>query len=165
MVRVSIQDQHTRDLVERMALVFESAGLAPIAGRILGCLLLCDPAEQSSTQLADWLGASKGSISTQTQLLVRAGYVRRTRRAGSRAVYYAIVPGVWSDMLEMEVLRTHRMLQIGREAQQLKEQAGEPVDHRLQEYIGFCAFFEQRLPGLIAEWRQALDAMHANEEG
>jgi DNA-binding transcriptional regulator GbsR (MarR family) len=149
---MSVTEKQERDLNERIALVFESAGLAPIACRIVARLLTCDPAEQSSTELADWLGASKGSISTQTQVLVRAGFVRRTRRSGSRAVWYALQPHLWSDMFAMEVVRTQRMLALGEEACELKRAGGQPVDDRLRDFIGFCRFFQERLPALIAEW-------------
>lgn len=154
---MSVAERHERELVERIALVFESMGLAPIACRIIGRLLTCDPAEQSSTELADWLGASKGSISSQTQLLVRAGFVRRSRRSGSRAVWYALQPHLWSDVFAMEVVRTKQMLALGEEACQLKEANGQPVDDRLRDFIGFCRFFQERLPALIAEW-QAVQA-------
>lgn len=145
--------QLERDLVERIAHVFEGAGLAPIAGRILGRLLLCDPAEQSSTELADWLGASKGSISTQTQLLVRAGFISRKRRSGSRAIWYALQPHVWSDLLTLEVMRTSQLHRLGHEAIELKREVGAPIDERLREFTSFSAFFMERLPGLIREWK------------
>jgi len=161
---MSVEEHKERDLVERIALVFESAGLAPIACRILGRLLTCHPAEQSSTELADWLGASKGSISTQTQVLVRAGFVRRSRRSGSRAVWYALQPNLWSDIFAMEILRIDQMLVLGEEACKLKRSVGQPVDDRLRDFIGFCRFFQERMPALLAEWHEAQAASRRAEE-
>jgi hypothetical protein len=155
------QEQHERDLVERIALVFESAGLAPIACRILGRLLLCEPAEQSSTELADWLGASKGSVSTQTQVLVRGGFIRRLRRPGSRAIWYALEPNVWSDVMAMEVLRTQQLMMLGQEGQSLKRDMGIESDQRLEAFLSFCAFFLERLPSLIEEWKAAMPVVNS----
>lgn len=142
-----------RRLVERISMVFESSGLSPVAGRIIGRLLLCEPREQSSAELAEWIGASKGSISTQTQMLATMGLVERTRKPGSRKTWYRIRPHVWTDMLQLEVLRTQQLNAMAKEALALKEALGEPVDDRLREFHGFTDFFLARLPALIGEWR------------
>ena len=45
-------------------------------------MLICDPPAQSAGELADVLGASKGSLSTMTRLLIQVGLIER---AGLRA--------------------------------------------------------------------------------
>ena len=44
-------------------------GLPPMAGRMWGWLLVCDPVEQTAGQLAEALHASRGSISGTGRML------------------------------------------------------------------------------------------------
>jgi len=145
--------REAQQLVERISLVFEGAGLSPVAGRIVGHLLMCEPREQSSSELAACTHASKGSISTQTQLLATMGLIERTRKPGSRAAFYRIRPHVWTDLLQLEVARTQQLHQLADEAITLKRAMGEPIDDRLSDFRGFTEFFLARLPALIDEWR------------
>jgi DNA-binding transcriptional regulator GbsR (MarR family) len=146
-----------RQLVEQISLVFESSGLSPVAGRIIGRLLLCEPREQSSAELSDYVGASKGSISTQTQMLVAMGLVVRSRKPGSRATWYAIRPHVWTDLLQLEIVRTQQLHALAEQAIALKQSQGAGIDDRLREFRGFTEFFLERLPALIDEWRSIQD--------
>ncbi|MEO3871950.1 helix-turn-helix domain-containing protein [Nonomuraea sp. B12E4] len=79
------------DWVERVAAFCgEAWGLAPITGRILGWLLVCTPAEQSAGQIADAIGASRASMTSNMRLLTSIGLVRRRTRPGERTAYYRI---------------------------------------------------------------------------
>jgi len=63
--------------VEEVGVIYEGMGFPRMAGRIIGWLLICDPPHQSQAQLGAVLHASKGSISTMTQMLLRTGLVKR----------------------------------------------------------------------------------------
>ncbi|MEU0567115.1 transcriptional regulator [Nonomuraea sp. NPDC005983] len=77
--------------VERVATFCNEAwGLAPITGRILGWLLICTPSEQSAGDIADAIGASRASLTSNMRLLTSIGLVRRHTRAGERTAYYRI---------------------------------------------------------------------------
>ncbi|HYF62461.1 MAG TPA: MarR family transcriptional regulator, partial [Herpetosiphonaceae bacterium] len=78
------------EFVERVALTYERSGLPRIAGRILGWLLICDPPAQTAGELAAALGASKGSISTMTRMLVSMGLIEHTSKRGDRRDYFHI---------------------------------------------------------------------------
>ena len=53
----------TEELAGRMARILAQEGLPPVAGRMWAWLLVCDPPEQTAAQLAEAVGASRGSIS------------------------------------------------------------------------------------------------------
>ena len=63
--------------VEDVGLLLEQGGILAWPGRIVGWLLICDPPHQSTSQLAQVLGASKASISTMTRLLIQMGLVEQ----------------------------------------------------------------------------------------
>jgi DNA-binding transcriptional regulator GbsR (MarR family) len=73
----------------------EQYGMPPITGRILGWLMICDPAEQSAAEIAEAIGASRASLTTNMRLLTVGEYVRRTTRPGERTSYYRIDSDAW----------------------------------------------------------------------
>ncbi|MFD0468824.1 GbsR/MarR family transcriptional regulator [Nonomuraea thailandensis] len=76
--------EQVRAWVERVAMfVSEEWGLAPIAGRVLGWLMACDPPAQTAGDIAGAIGASRASLTTNMHLLTSVRLVRRFRRPGS----------------------------------------------------------------------------------
>ena len=87
-------DPRTSRFTDRLAMLFENDGQPPIAGRIFGLLLLSDDA-LSLDELAEALGVSKASASTNARLLAQLGVVEQVRRPGSRRDYYRMVPDLF----------------------------------------------------------------------
>ncbi|GAA4627665.1 siderophore transport transcriptional regulator MmpR5 [Actinoallomurus vinaceus] len=86
--------------VERMAMFCaEEYGVPPIAGRILGWLMICDPPEQSAGQIATAIGASKASLATNMRMLTDAKFVRRRTRPGERTNYYRVDDDAWETVI------------------------------------------------------------------
>src|SRR5947207_2134609 len=59
-------------------------GMAPMVGRLLGYLAVCDPREQSITELAEALLASRSAIAGAVKTLETLRLIQRTRAAGER---------------------------------------------------------------------------------
>ena len=92
------------DWAERVATFFaEHYGLPPITGRILGWLLICDAAEQSAGEIADAIGASRASLTTNMRFLIASGLVRRLTRPGGRTSYYRIDDGMWDSVIRRRI--------------------------------------------------------------
>ena len=126
-------------------------GLPQMTGRVLGWLLVCDPPEQTAAQLADALEASKGSISTSTNMLVRMKLVDRLHVRGERADRFRLRPEAWDDQVRDQTIGDARaLLAIGFEAL-----AGEPPARlaRLAELDAFYSWWEARMPELVEEWQ------------
>jgi hypothetical protein len=127
-------------------------GMPQMTGRVLGWLLVCDPAEQTAAQLAAGLEASKGSISGATSLLLRIRLVERLHVRGERADRFRIRPEAWDDQVRDQGIEEARsLLALGLEAL-----AGAPPARRarLEELDAFYAWWESRMPALWDEWQQ-----------
>jgi len=90
--------------VERVATFFaEHYGLPPITGRIIGWLMVCDPPEQSPAQIAEAIGASRASLTTNMRLLIASGLVHRLTRSGGRTAYYRIDDDMWQKVIRRRI--------------------------------------------------------------
>ncbi|HEU4572861.1 MAG TPA: MarR family transcriptional regulator [Candidatus Limnocylindrales bacterium] len=137
------------EFVEEMGQVLASYGMTPMAGRMWGWLLICDPPEQTAADIAEALGASRGAISGTARILAGAGFIRRATRRGDRREWFNAQP----DALET-FLRN-----AGRVYAQLRGIAERGLDAindrppasraRLEEMRDFLAFIEQELPGIV----------------
>lgn len=84
-------DQQGRaDYVERWARVLESQGEPRIAGRIYAHLATADEPYLSLRELADELGVSRASVSTNTRRLITQGLVERIPVPGARGEHYGL---------------------------------------------------------------------------
>ncbi|WP_027877095.1 GbsR/MarR family transcriptional regulator [Meiothermus cerbereus] len=140
--------------VEEFALAYEAAGIPRTAGRILGWLMVCDPPEQTASQLVEALGSSKASISTMTRLLVQMHLIERVPRRGSRQDYFRIRPGTWSERVKNGLAGLSLYKSLAEKGLRLLENAPPQRSERLQEMRELYAFFEEELQGLFERYER-----------
>ncbi len=134
--------------IEEMGQFLGGYGMTPMAGRMWGWLLLCDPPEQSATDIAEALQASRGAVSGAARILTTAGFIRRTTRRGDRREYFSSPPEALDSMLSSASV-IYRQLRI------IAEHGLEAVDDspsaraRMQEFHDVMAFIEVEVPRVI----------------
>lgn len=98
-------DTARAEFIEKFGLIVESVGWMPrMTGRLLGCLLVSDiPLTQS--QLRERLGASLGSVSSSSRVLLSKRIAQRVSIPGSRQTGLQLHPDPWR-ILEDDGLRT-----------------------------------------------------------
>lgn len=89
--------------VERVTAYLTRDGFPPIAGRILGWLLICDPPEQSAAEIAAAIDASRASLTTNMQVLMVMGVVSRHSRPGERTAYYRVEDEAWERLVRQRI--------------------------------------------------------------
>jgi DNA-binding transcriptional regulator GbsR (MarR family) len=106
--------------VERIAKYFvDQDGLPLIAGRILGWLTLCDPPEQSAAQIAEAIGASRASLTSNLRLLRSIGFLRQLTKPGDRTVYYRVDDDAWEAVVRRQAASLAALLNITRDGLEL----------------------------------------------
>lgn len=137
------------EFIEDMGIRFEEMGLPRMAGRIFGWLLVCEPPHQCAQELASIVGASKGSISSMTRLLINSGVVERLGLTGKRGTYYRIKPGSWSELMRVRMGYVKALREVADRG--LTMVAGKDPKHgeRLRELRNFYAFLEEEIPALL----------------
>jgi DNA-binding transcriptional regulator GbsR (MarR family) len=140
--------------IEEVGLMFELVGLPRMAGRIFGWLLISDPPWQSSSELADTLQASKGSISTMTRLLIQLSLIEKVSFPGDRRDYFQIKPNSWKHMTEQRLAQITAFRQLAERGLEMMENTAPHLRGRLQEMRDIHAFWERELPRLNRQWEE-----------
>jgi len=150
--RKRIEEQ--RQIVEEFGLLYEQMGITRMAGRVSGCLLMCDPPVQSLTQIAEALGVSKAAASGAAHVLLQFGVVELVGEPGQRGDFYRALPGQMDSMLRLDHVRTlHALLERG-----LASVADRDQTHSnyalMHDLRAFSVFLEAEIPGVIARWQR-----------
>jgi DNA-binding transcriptional regulator GbsR (MarR family) len=137
------------EFVEEMGQVLASYGMTPMAGRMWGWLLICDPPEQTAADIAEALDASRGAISGTARILAGAGFIRRTTHRGDRREWFNAQPEALESFLRnagQVYAQLRRLAERGLEAI-----ADRPPTSRarLEEMRDFLGFIEQELPAIV----------------
>jgi hypothetical protein len=127
-------------------------GFPPVAGRLLGYLLICRPPRQTLTELSETLQASRSAITTAVELLERYHAVRRTRSAGQRADHVGLDPRALDPTgFAGESYRAQAAL--AREALGLLATGDASRRAMITEAAAFYDFLAERMPVLLTEWQ------------
>jgi DNA-binding transcriptional regulator GbsR (MarR family) len=145
-------DPQTSRFTDRLAVLFENDGLPPIAGRIFGLLLLSEGA-LSLDELAEDLGVSKASASTNARLLAQLGVVKQVRRTGSRRDFYRMVPDLFERSMAQRLARWQRFTEAIGEGRRTLPLASVEVRERLEQYESVFSYMVDAIGLALAQWR------------
>jgi DNA-binding MarR family transcriptional regulator len=127
------------EFVDRMGLFFETIGATRTMGRLYGWLMICEPPQQSLSELAEALSVSKASVSTVARQLQEGGMVERLP-SSTRQHRYRITPGGFTHVLNVQL----SLMGSGIHAADLglKLLGGDRAEQRerLQDFRDFCEF-------------------------
>jgi hypothetical protein len=138
-------------------------GMAPMVGRLLGYLAICDPPEQSVSELADALLASRSAIAGAVNTLESLGLIRRARAAGERmdrvCIDLSLPRAMGFDLSEYQ-----EQGELAREGLRLLGDAPPERKANLLEWAAFADFLVERLPVLQQEWKDRREKLGAAGE-
>lgn len=138
----------------------------PVAGRVLGYLAVCDPAEQTINELADALLASRSAITQAVVLLEGHGLARRTRARGERVDRVAARLDVITFERDLDATSYVEQAALLRRGSALLAQDDSGRRQALEELAALNDFLAQKLPLLKEEWlarRASLRGAEAEE--
>jgi DNA-binding transcriptional regulator GbsR (MarR family) len=135
----------------------------PMAGRVLGYLLVCDPPDQTIAELSDALLASRSAVTGALDALERIGTIRRSRAAGQRAdrvrVDFSSAQSHGFDVSEYQELAD-----LAREGLEVLKDAPPERRATLMEMEAFADWLVERTRVMQEEWEAHHDALRASGE-
>jgi DNA-binding MarR family transcriptional regulator len=141
------------EFVDRMGHAAESDGLSPIAGRLFAALLLSeDP--RSLDDLAESLGVSKASVSTEARRLLERGIVERVSARGDRRDYYELAPDFFAQVIRSRVARWRRLHDLVARVGATPAGLSPVVRDRMASIEDIHSFVVERVTAALAEWER-----------
>jgi hypothetical protein len=138
-------------------------GMAPMVGRLIGYLAVCDPREQSITELAEALLASRSAIAGAVNTLETLRLIQRSRAAGERMDRVRIDMSS-PNAMGFDISEYQEQGELAREGLRLLADA--PPERRaiLLEWAAFADFLVDRLPLLEQEWHERREVLRTAGE-
>jgi Predicted transcriptional regulators len=161
---VSDEVEPERQFAEEMAILFARFGMPRGAGRLLGWLLICEPARQSTGDLVAALGLSKASVSTAVRLLEGYGLLTRAVVPGDRSDYYELQPDAFVGAPGQ--LGSFRIVGdlMAKGLSAIRDADG-PRAERLRETHEFYRFMERRWPELVERFQREYREEKGDHDG
>ena len=126
-----------------------------MAGRVLGALLLAEPPGMSSSELAEFLGVSAGSVSTATRELIRPGLAVRVSVPGQRQDHFRATFGAnMEQFVRSRMDLNRRWGGLMRRGEHLAAGKDPEVGHQLEEIRQFYEFLESEYAAILTRWSQ-----------
>ncbi|MEV4061655.1 GbsR/MarR family transcriptional regulator [Nonomuraea dietziae] len=143
------EEEQLLEWAEQVAMYLARDGVPPIAGRILGWLMVCDPPEQSAGQISVAIGASRASLTLNLRLLTGMGFLTWRTRPGDRTMYYRMADDAWQAVVRRQVAGITSFLDITRQGLDLLGPEDERAARVRQAHATFAwmaQVFEQAPP-------------------
>jgi DNA-binding MarR family transcriptional regulator len=134
--------------------------VSPIAGRVYGYLLVCDPAKQSIDELAAALQASRSAVAGAVKDLESLGALQRERAAGERVDRVRVT--TIDEARGFDPTPHREMAAFAREGLTLLSDQSPERRGALEDMVSMGDFLAERLPQLLDEWHKLRDAGTAN---
>jgi len=130
------------EFVDRLGLFMEMLGGPSTMGRVYGWLLICDPPQQSLTELARTLSISKASASTVARQLHEGGMIERLP-SSTRQHLYRVTPGGFASVLDTQLSRMRLGIDAANFGLSLLDDDRTDQRERLEDFRDFCEFSAQ----------------------
>lgn len=133
--------------------------VSPVAGRVFGYLLVCDPPRQSIDELAAALRASRSAVAGAVKDLESLGALQRERVAGERVDRVRV--SAIDESRGFDPAPHREMAAFAREGLAVLGDQSPERRRPLADIAAMGDFLAERLPQLLAEWR----AQRAADDG
>jgi DNA-binding transcriptional regulator GbsR (MarR family) len=148
-------DHKYDDFIDGFAhLIAAQRGVPLVGGRIFAYLLVCEPDEQTAAEIANGVGASLGTVSSMTRLLLGARLIERVRRRGVRSAVYLIAPDTMSSITRATLEATRIAREMTERGLGLMADRPPAVRARLQDLRDVYLIFEESIPPLLESWEK-----------
>jgi DNA-binding transcriptional regulator GbsR (MarR family) len=144
------------DFADKLGRFFEKYGLPRMAGRVMGYLVTCAPAEQTFDDIVAAVAASRSSVSVATQLLLRLELIERFGVPDDRRDRYRLRDEAWTSMLRQDIASALELKQLAESGLHALKGAPRAQTARLRHMREFYTFLGESLVPLLAAWERQL---------
>ena len=141
-----------REFVEEFGVMMDHMGSTRMLGRVWGALMVADPPEMSAEELAEFLQASRGSISHATRQLIELGIIQRVSRPGVRRDYFRIRENAWNATYLSQMRSIDHLVELFYRGLASLDEASPEAQVAIRDAIDFYEFMKQEYSTLMERW-------------
>jgi len=145
-------DAARQHLIDDFGTMLDGMGGGRMVGRVLGLLTLADPAPLSAEAISTQLGASRGSISQATRILVQIGMIRRISKPGERRDYFQVRADAWNESTRRRLTEFDRLIGLYEQCLRLARNEDLPPPRNLEESLAFMRFWKRKFAEIFPAW-------------
>ncbi|HLU34440.1 MAG TPA: MarR family transcriptional regulator [Thermomicrobiales bacterium] len=140
--------------VEEFGVMFEQMGSTRMLGRVWAALMVADPPEMTAEELADYLQASRGSISQATRQLISLGVVQRVSKPGVRRDYYRVPTNAWPRAYFTKMKAFDDIFALFQRGRDAMADASPEAQTPIKEALLFYEFWQKEVEHLLDRWHE-----------
>ncbi|WMJ74574.1 MarR family transcriptional regulator [Cytophagaceae bacterium ABcell3] len=147
-------DSQRKEYIEKIGSFLETAGSAPVAGRIVGFILTSDPPQATFYDLQEFLGASKSTISASVNTLLKQRVLDFITLPGDRKRYFVIKPDSWLTTIKHHSFFIHDLRLLIEEGLAIQGGKQEDFVKNMRDICELYKELEEELPKIIKRWEE-----------
>lgn len=133
---------------------FAQFGLSGVSGRLMGLMMVADR-PLTLDDMADALGVSRASISTNIRLVKAIGFVNKVSMPRDRRDYYRCSSDPWGAVIRTDMVSTDMLAGIARRGLlAIPEDVSGPARAHVEDLLDFCEFMLEEERGILQRWRE-----------
>jgi DNA-binding transcriptional regulator GbsR (MarR family) len=134
--------------IEEAGDFFETKGMPPSSGRIVGLLLISEK-PKTAGEIARLLVMSRGSVSMSIKTLKAIGMVKRHSILGDRKVYHYVSDNIWLEMERQLLQQVRGFCELAQKGRRLLDPENEFAQKRLERMERFHGRLLLKLEGFF----------------
>lgn len=145
-----------KEQVEKIGIVCDKDGFPPLAGRLLGYLMLAEPPHKTFDEIVEFLDASKSAVSNTLKFLESQKMIEYITFPGDRKRYFRMAVNSWPEVM-MDKMDWLRMMQKQvRTVLQMRSDKYPEFNEGLQNIHELYEIFIEEMPLLIEKWKNRI---------
>lgn len=140
------------ELIEKLGVIYETAGMQPACARIVALLTVSDRVELTFEEIQQTLGISKSSASVAINLLLTTNRLEYITKAGDRKRYFRSKIMDWRVDMKQKFVRMTEMNATLKEVLDQRPKSTKEFNSSLAEIIDFMEFFQKEIPSIFKKW-------------
>jgi DNA-binding transcriptional regulator GbsR (MarR family) len=144
-----------KEQVEKIGIVCDKDGFPPLAGRLLGYLMLAEPPHKTFDEIVDFLQASKSAVSNTLKFLEAQKMVDYITFPGDRKRYFRMNVESWAQVVGQRLEFLKAMQVRVNEVLAIRSGDFPEFNNGLYNIALLYQTFIDELPRIIQKWEEA----------
>jgi DNA-binding transcriptional regulator GbsR (MarR family) len=141
--------------VEKIGVVCDKDGFPPLAGRLLGFLMLAEPPHKTFDEIVEFLQASKSAVSNTLKFLEAQKMVDYITFPGDRKRYFRMSVENWGQVVGQRLDFLVNMQEKVKEVLAIRSGDHPEFNEGLHNIYLLYQTFIDELPRIIQKWEEA----------